>query len=84
MMSSSTKRTSVLLRQKQIDFLNNLAKKIEKESHKKMSCCKIMKALTKTLTCIKKRDIPECRSEEEIERELLKCLKKGVKELKGP
>ena len=84
MMSSSTKRTSVLLREKQIDFLNSLAKKIEKEGNKKISRCKIMKVLTKTLTCIKKRDIPKWRSEEEIERVLLKCLKKGVKELKGP
>jgi len=83
-MSSSTKRTSVLLRQKQIDFLNSLAKKIEEEGHKKMSRCKIMKVLTNILTCIKMRDVPDCRSEEEIERELLKCLKKGVKELKGP
>jgi len=37
--------------------------------------------LTKTLTCTKP-DISECRSEEEIERELLKCFKKAVSELK--
>jgi len=84
MMSSSTKRTSVLLNEKQIDFLRNLSKRVEKESHEKMSRCNIMKVLTKTLTCIKKGDIPECRSEEEIERELLKCFTKAVKELKGP
>jgi len=82
MMSSSTKRTSVLLNEKQIDFVRNLSKRVEKESHEKMSRCKIMKVLTKTLTCIKKGDIPECRSEEEIERELFKCFKKAVKELK--
>jgi len=80
-MLGDTKRTSVLLEEKQIDFLNRLAKKIEKESHKKMSRCKIMKVLTKTLTCIKP-DVGECRSEEEIERQLLKCLKKAVTELK--
>jgi len=81
-MSSRMKRTSVLLYQKQIDFLRNLCKRIEKEGHKKMSRCKIMNVLTKTLTCIKKPDIRECKSEEEIERQLLKCLKKAVKELK--
>jgi len=58
-----------------------LAKRIEKEGHKKMSRSEIVKVLMKTLTCIKP-DIGECRSEEEIERELLKCLKKAVKELK--
>jgi len=40
-----------------------------------------MKVLTKTLACLKP-EIPECRSEQEIERELLKCLKKELKELK--
>ncbi|MQY66623.1 MAG: hypothetical protein GH147_09180 [Clostridia bacterium] len=58
-----------------------MAKRIEKESHKKMSRSEIVKVLMKTLTCIKP-DIGECRSEEEIERELLKCLKKAVRELK--
>jgi len=58
-----------------------LAKRIEKEGHKKMSRSEIVKVLMKTLTCIKP-DIGECRSEEEIERELLKCLKKAVRELK--
>jgi len=81
-MSGDTKRTSVLLEEKQIDFLNPLAKKIEKEGHKKMSRCKIMKVLTKTLTCIKKPDIRQWRREEEIERHLFKCLRKAVKELK--
>jgi hypothetical protein len=76
------KQTSVLLYEKQIDFLKNLCKRIEKEGHKKMSRCKIMNVLTKTLTCIKTADVHECRSEEEIERQLLKCLKKAVTELK--
>jgi len=58
-----------------------LAKRIEKEGHKKMSRSEIVKVLMKTLTCIKP-DIGECRSEEEIERELLKCLKKAARELK--
>ena len=75
------KQTSVLLRKAQIDFLRSLAKRIEKEGHKKMSRSMIMKVLTKTLTCIKP-DIGECRTEEEIERELHKCLKKAVSELK--
>jgi len=70
-----------LLRETQIDFLRNLARKIEKEGHKKMSRCKIMGVLTKTLTCIKP-DIGECRSEKEIERELIKCFKKAVEELR--
>ena len=81
-MSSRMKQTSVLLYEKQIDFLKNLCKRIEKEGHKKMSRCKIMNVLTKTLTCIKTADVHECRSEEEIERQLLKCLKKAVTELK--
>jgi len=67
-MASGTKRTSVFLEEKQIDFLNRLAKKIEKESHEKMPCCKIVEVLTKTLTCIKKAKIRKCKSEEEIER----------------
>jgi len=75
------KQSSVLLQKTQIDFLRNLAKRIEKEGHKKMSRSKIVKVLMKTLTCIKP-DIGECRSEKEIERELLKCLKKAVRELK--
>lgn len=70
------KQTSVLLYETQIEFLNNLAKSIEKGGRKKMSRSKIVKVLTKTLTRIKP-DIGECRSEEEIERELLKRLKKG-------
>jgi len=81
-MSSRTKQTSVLLYEKQVDFLKNLCKRIEKEGHKKMSRCKIMNVVTKTLTCIKMADVPECRTEEEIERQLLKCLKKAVTELK--
>jgi len=81
-MPSKMKRTSVLLYEKQVDFLKNLCKRIEKEGHKKMSRCKIMNVLTKTLTCIKMPEIHECKSEEDIERHLLKCLKKGVKELK--
>jgi len=75
------KQSSVLLQKTQIDFLRNLAKRIEKEGHKKMSRSKIVKVLMKTLTCIKP-DIGKCRSEKEIERELLKCLKKAVRELK--
>ncbi|MCJ7646425.1 hypothetical protein MUO65_05950 [bacterium] len=55
---------------------------IEEQGQKKMSRCKIMKVLTKTLTCIKKLDVRKCRSEEEIERELLRCFKKAVTELK--
>jgi len=81
MTSGGRKRTSILLRETQIDFLRNLARKIEKEGHKKMSRCKIMEVLTKTLTCIKP-DIGECRSEKEIERELIKCFKKAVEELR--
>ncbi|MFB0527677.1 MAG: hypothetical protein ACETVT_02225 [bacterium] len=75
------KQTSVLLHEAQIDFLRNLAKRIEKEGHKKMSRCEIMKVLMRTVTCVKP-DIRECRTEKEIERELLRCLKKAVKELK--
>jgi len=78
MVSGKHRQTSVLLREKQIDFLRNLARKIEKESHEKMSRCKIMEVLTKTLRHIKP-EIGECRSEKEIENELLKCLKKVVK-----
>jgi len=81
MILRKAKQTSVLLQETQIDFLRNLAKRIEKEGHKKMSRSEIVKVLIKTLTCIKP-DIGECRSEEEIERELLKCLKKAVRELK--
>ena len=81
MISRKVKQTSVLLQKTQIDFLRNLAKRIEKEGHKKMSRSKIVKVLIKTLTCIKP-DIGECRSEKEIERELLKCLKKAARELK--
>jgi hypothetical protein len=81
MTSGRAKQTSVLLQETQIEFLRNLAKRIEKEGYKKMSRCKIVKVLTKTLTCIKP-DIGECRSEQEIERELLKCFKKAVRELK--
>jgi len=73
------KQTSVLLKGEQIDFLRNLAKRIEEEGRKKMSRCKIMEVLTKTLTCIKP-EIGECRSEEEVERDLLKCLKKAVRQ----
>ncbi len=80
-MSSRMKRTSVLLYEKQIDFLTKLCKMIEEQGQKKMSRCKIMKVLTKTLTCIEP-DVSECTSEEEIERELLRCFKKVVRELK--
>ncbi|MDH5661824.1 MAG: hypothetical protein OEY92_02390 [Elusimicrobiota bacterium] len=76
-----TKQSSVLLQKAQIEFLRNLAKRIEKESHKKMSRSEIIRVLMKTVTCIKP-DVGECRSEKEIERELLKCLKKTVRELK--
>jgi hypothetical protein len=82
-MSSSPKRTSVFLEEKQIDFLDSLAKKIEKEGDEKISRCQIMKVLSKTLTCMEKAKICKCRGEEEIEKELLKCFKKAVKELKG-
>jgi dynactin complex subunit len=75
------KQSSVLLQKAQIDFLRNLARRIEKEGRKKMSRSEIMKVLMKTVTCIKP-DIGECRTEEEVERELLKCLKKAVRELK--
>jgi hypothetical protein len=83
-MSSSPKRMSILLKGKQIDFLDSLAKKIEKEGREKMSRCQIVKVLTKTLTCMEKVKIGKCKSEEEIEREFLKCFEKGVKKLKGP
>ena len=75
------KQSSVLLQKAQIEFLSNLAKRIEKEGHKKMSRSEIIRVLMKTVTCIKP-DVGECRSEKEIERELLKCLKKTVRELK--
>ncbi|MFB0526185.1 MAG: hypothetical protein ACETVO_01785 [bacterium] len=75
------KQTSVLLHEAQIDFLRNLAKRIEKEGDRKISRSKILKVLINTVTCMKP-DIGECRTEEEIERELLKCLKKAVRELK--
>jgi len=80
MTSGTRKRISVLLQEAQIDFLGSLAKRLEKEAHKKMSRSKIIEVLTKTLTATKP-DIGECRTEEEIERELLKGLKKVVKEL---
>jgi len=75
------RQSSVLLQETQIDFLRNLAKRIEKKGHKKMSRSEIMKVLMKILTCIKP-DVGKCRSEKQVEKELLKCLKKGVKELK--
>ncbi len=75
------RQSSVLLQKTQIDFLRNLAKRIEKEGHKKMSRCEIIRVLLKTVTCVKPH-VGKCRSEEEIERELLKCLKKAVRELK--
>jgi len=80
MISPRGKRTSVLLRDAQIDFLSNLARRLEKEAHKKMSRCRIMEVLTKTLTCTKPH-IGKCKSVEEIERELLQCLKKVAKKL---
>lgn len=75
MTSGTRKRISVLLQKAQIDFLGSLAKRLEKETHKKISHSKIIEVLTKTLTCTKP-DIGECKTEEEIERELLKALKK--------
>jgi hypothetical protein len=42
-----------------------------------------VKVLTKTLTCMEKVKIGKCKSEEEIEREFLKCFKKGLEKLKG-
>jgi len=80
MKSGRAKQTSVLLQENQIDFLRNFAKRIEKEGRKKMSRCKILEVLTKTLTCIEP-EIGECRSEEDVERALLKCLKKALKQL---
>jgi len=82
MISGKHRRTSVLLREKQIDFLRNLARKIEKESHEKMSRCKIIEVFTRTLTHIKP-EIGECRNETEIENVPLKCLKKPVKKPKA-
>ena len=82
MTSRRAKQASILLNKTQIDFLKNLAKRIEKESYKKMSPSKIMKVLTKSLTCIKV-DIHEWRREKEIERELVNCVKKATRELKG-
>lgn len=81
MTSRKAKQSSVLLQKAQIDFLRTLAQRIEKEGRKKMSRSEIMKVLMKTVTCIKP-DVGECRSEEEVEKELLKCLKKAVRELK--
>ena len=75
-----TKQISVSLHKAQIDFLKDLIERIERESHKKIPRSKIIKVLIETLTCIKKIDLHECRSEEEIEKELLKCLKKSIKE----
>jgi len=80
MTSGTRKRICVLLQEAQIDFLGSLARRLEKEAHKKMSRSRIIEVLTKTLT-VTKPDIGECRTEEEIERELLKGLKKAVKEL---
>jgi len=80
MTSGTRKRICVLLQEAQVDFLGSLAKRLEKEAHKKMSRSRIIEVLTKTLTGTKP-DIGECRTEEEIERELLKGLKKAVKEL---
>jgi len=74
------KRISVLLYDTQIDFLRNLAKRIEEEGPKKMSRSQIVKVLTKILTCMKP-EIRECRSEKEIEKELIRCLKQALKEL---
>jgi len=81
MILRKAKQSSVLLQKTQIDFLRNLAKRVEKESRKKMSRCEIMKVLMKTVTCVKP-GIGKCRSEKEIERELLKCLKKAARGLK--
>jgi len=81
MILRKARQSSVLLQKTQIDFLRNLAKRIEKKGHKKMSRSEIMKVLMKILTCIKP-DVGKCRSEKQVEKELLKCLKKGVKELK--
>jgi len=80
-MKKRNRRTSVLLSKEQIEFLTKLAKRIEKESGKKISRCRIMNVLTKTLACIGKVEIGECRSEEEMEKHLLKCFKRAVKEL---
>ena len=76
--SSGTKRTSILLKEKQIDFLNSLTKKLERKCHKKIPRGKIMNVLIETLTCIEP-EIGPCASEEEIGRQLLKCLKKAIK-----
>jgi len=80
MKSGGAKQTSVLLQEQQIDFLRDLAERIEKEGRRKMSRCKIVEVLTKTITCIEP-EIGECRSEEDVERELLKCLKKALKQV---
>ncbi len=76
-----TKQSSVLLQKAQIDFLRNLARRIEREGHRKMSRSKIIRVLMKTVTCIEP-DVAKCGSEREIEKELLKCLKEAVRELK--
>ena len=81
MTSRRAKKISVLLGKRQIDFLRKLAKRIERESHKKMSRSEIMKVLTRSLTRIKP-GVGKWRSEKEIEKELLKSFKKAVKELK--
>lgn len=73
------KQISISLHKAQIEFLRGLIERIERQSHKKISRSKITKVLIETLTCIKKIDIHECRSEREIEKELLKCLKKYIK-----
>lgn len=74
------KQISITLHKAQIEFLRGLIERIERQSHKKISRSKITKVLMETLTCIKKIDLHECRSEREIEEELLKCLKKSMEE----
>jgi len=75
MSSGRKKRTSILLNDKQMAFLKDLARRIEKKGRKRIPRSEILTVLTKILTYIKP-DIGECRTEEEIERELLKRLKK--------
>jgi len=76
MTSGRGKRTSILLNEKQMAFLKELARRIEKKCRKRIPHSEILTVLTKILTYIKP-DIGECKTEEEIEKELLKRLKKG-------
>lgn len=75
-MPNKRKRISILLAKDQVIFLDNLTKRIEKECHKKVSRCEIMGILIDILVCIEPK-IGPCASEEDMRKELLKCLKES-------